>query len=100
QRGGLAEACSEQQAEDTAVGELQLGVWWQVLVDDAGDTEALEQRCDEGQRSEGAGLVGARDVLQGEGHKASSDWGRRGMAVARRDSQVQPHRTSTVKPPG
>jgi len=73
QGGRLAEACREEEAEDAAVGELQLRVGWQVAVDDVGDAEALEERGDEGQGSEGAGLVGDGGVLPGEGHRASSE---------------------------
>ena len=39
--GGLAEPGGEQEAEDAAVGEGQLGIRRQVAVDDGGDVEAL-----------------------------------------------------------
>src|SRR5262249_36503297 len=71
--GRVAEACGEQQAEDAAVGELPLGIWRQVGIDDVGNVEALEERGDEGQRAEGAGRVGDGGILPSEGHRASRE---------------------------
>ena len=43
----LAQPRGQEQAEDLALGELQLGVGWQVAVDDAGDIELIEQGLDQ-----------------------------------------------------
>jgi hypothetical protein len=43
----LAQSRGQQQAEVPAVGELELGVWRQMAVDDAGDVELIEQGLDQ-----------------------------------------------------
>ena len=70
--GGLAESGGEQEAQDAAVGEGQLRIRGQVAVDDGGDVEALQQRCDEGQGAEGQGLVGEGRSVPGVRHGASA----------------------------
>ena len=39
--GGLAESGSQQEAEDASVGEGQLGIGWQVAIDDGGQRRAV-----------------------------------------------------------
>ena len=65
QGGGLAEAGGEQEAEDAAVGESQLRVGGQVVVDDGSDVQSLQEGDDESQGAEVAGLLLERGAMPG-----------------------------------
>lgn len=69
--GGLAETGGEQETEDLAVGEGPLWVRGKVSVDDGGDVELLQERCDECQGSEVPGIVGEGGSVPGLCHDAS-----------------------------
>ena len=70
--GGLAQPGGEQEAEDASVGESQLRIGWQVAVDEGGNVEPLEERCDEGQGAQGQSLVGEGRAVPGVRHRASA----------------------------
>ena len=54
----MGQACGQQQAEQWAVGILGLRIGREVPVDDLGNAHAFEQGSDDGQRAEGATLLG------------------------------------------
>src|SRR5205823_8594363 len=70
--GGSAEPGGQQQAEDPPVGVGELGVRGQVAVDEGGDLEALQERGDQGQGSEGEGFVVEGGAIPGLGHYSSA----------------------------
>ena len=49
---GMTQAGGRQKRQDLAVRELQLGIGWEMLVEDVGEVELFEQRGDQGQGSE------------------------------------------------
>src|SRR5262249_25185517 len=75
--GGLEERGGEQEAQDGAVGEGELGIGGQMAVDDRGEVEPLEEWCNEGQGAEGQSLVGESRPVPGVRHRASA--GNRGQ---------------------
>jgi hypothetical protein len=72
---GLAEAGGEQEAEDAAVGERQLGVRGQVVVNEGGDVKTLEQRSNQSQRAPVQSIVRERGAMPGLSHDASAGKG-------------------------
>src|SRR5262249_57386679 len=100
QGGGLAQPRGQEQAEDMAVGELQLGVWRQVAVDDAGDVELIEQGLDQRQGPQIHDFLGAGSTMPGERHgssvreKASGDVERN---VQRSEFGAAPYSTHGIK---
>ena len=54
------------------MGKLELGIWGQMAVDDAGDVELIEQRVDQCQRAQIDDLLGARGTMPEQSHGYSS----------------------------
>src|SRR5258708_1055201 len=63
QGGRVAQACGQQQTENLAVGEFELGIGRQMAVDDAGDVELIEQGLDQRQRAQIDHFLGASDTM-------------------------------------
>jgi len=71
--GGLAQPGGEEEAEDAAVGENELGVGRQMAVDDGGDVQSLQEWGNEGQGTEVDGVVGKSGSMPGLSHDASGE---------------------------
>jgi hypothetical protein len=75
QGGRLAQSRCHQQAEHLAVGELELRIWGQMAVDDAGDVELIEQRLDQRQGTQIDDFLSARGTMPDQRHGCSLSGG-------------------------
>ena len=77
----MSEPSGDQQGENAAVGEFELGVGYQVLVDDSSEAEAVEQGMNQGKGSKVDDFLVEGRSEPGERHSFSAD-SERGVEVA------------------
>ena len=69
----MSEPSGDQQGENAAVGEFELGVGYQVLVDDSSEAEAVEQGMNQGKGSKVDDFLVEGRSEPGERHSFSAD---------------------------